>query len=153
MDSCGAEVGGVHAAVDAFQAKARQLLGGVVACMEKRRRRGAGAVRKQEFTKQTAQAVMSWRVGHKVPINVYEGDRPVCQCHTAEDAGAIVQGMNVGNAACRLVEVAMSVRRDGNADELMEHLGAAMNVVCQAIGERDAVGYNTDKGAFLLVRL
>jgi hypothetical protein len=35
-----------------------------------------------------------WRVGLKVPINVYEGDRPVCQCHTAEDAQRIVSAMN-----------------------------------------------------------
>lgn len=31
-----------------------------------------------------------WRVGNKVPLNVYEGDRPVCQCHNAEDAQRIV---------------------------------------------------------------
>jgi hypothetical protein len=29
-----------------------------------------------------------------VPINVYEGDRPVCQCHTAIDAKRIVDAMN-----------------------------------------------------------
>jgi hypothetical protein len=23
-----------------------------------------------------------WRVGSKIPLNVYEGDRPVCQCHS-----------------------------------------------------------------------
>lgn len=37
---------------------------------------------------------MNWRVGKTVPINVYEGDRPVCQCHTAEDAKRIVRAMN-----------------------------------------------------------
>jgi len=35
-----------------------------------------------------------WRVGSKVPINVYEDDRPVCQCQTAADAARIVQAMN-----------------------------------------------------------
>lgn len=35
-----------------------------------------------------------WRVGKKVPINVYDGDRPVCQCQTAQDAKQIVQAMN-----------------------------------------------------------
>lgn len=35
-----------------------------------------------------------WRVGHHVPINVYEGDRPVCQCHTATDALQIVKALN-----------------------------------------------------------
>lgn len=39
-----------------------------------------------------------WRVGRKVPINVYEGDRPVCQCHTVEDAQRIVSAMMTGQA-------------------------------------------------------
>ncbi len=38
-----------------------------------------------------------WRVGHKVPINVYEFDRPVCQCHNPEDAARIVKAMNAGS--------------------------------------------------------
>jgi hypothetical protein len=36
-----------------------------------------------------------WRVGHKVPINVYDRDRPVCQCHNEEDAREIVEAMNM----------------------------------------------------------
>lgn len=39
-----------------------------------------------------------WRVGTKIPLNVYEGDRPVCQCHTAEDAARIVAAMNAQNS-------------------------------------------------------
>ena len=35
-----------------------------------------------------------WRVGSNIPINVYEGDRPVCQCHTLEDAKRIVAAIN-----------------------------------------------------------
>jgi hypothetical protein len=35
-----------------------------------------------------------WRVGQKVPVNVYEGDRPVCQCHSPEDAALIVASVN-----------------------------------------------------------
>ncbi len=35
-----------------------------------------------------------WRVGKKVPINVYDGDRPVCQCQTALDAALIVAAVN-----------------------------------------------------------
>jgi hypothetical protein len=41
--------------------------------------------------------IMSWRTGHKVPINVYEGSnpgRPVCQCHNEEDAALIVEAVN-----------------------------------------------------------
>ena len=37
---------------------------------------------------------MSWRVGSRVDLNVYDGDRPVCQCHNAEDAANIVAAMN-----------------------------------------------------------
>ena len=37
---------------------------------------------------------MSWRVGKKVPINIYDGDRPVSQCHTAKDARRIVAAVN-----------------------------------------------------------
>ncbi|HLX21650.1 MAG TPA: hypothetical protein VKR23_16005 [Gaiellaceae bacterium] len=35
-----------------------------------------------------------WRVGTKIPINVYDGDRPVCQCQTALDARLIVYAVN-----------------------------------------------------------
>jgi hypothetical protein len=35
-----------------------------------------------------------WRIGRQVPINVYEGDRPICQCHTATDARRIVEAVN-----------------------------------------------------------
>jgi hypothetical protein len=35
-----------------------------------------------------------WRVGHKIPLNVYDGDRPVCQCHSNEDALLIVRAIN-----------------------------------------------------------
>lgn len=35
-----------------------------------------------------------WRRGRQVPLNVYEGDRPVCQCHTPEDAAQIVACVN-----------------------------------------------------------
>jgi hypothetical protein len=37
---------------------------------------------------------MNWRVGRKIPINVYDGERPVCQCQTAMDAKRIVEAMN-----------------------------------------------------------
>jgi hypothetical protein len=35
-----------------------------------------------------------WRVGSKVKLNVYDGDRPVCQCHSFLDAMAIAAAMN-----------------------------------------------------------
>lgn len=38
---------------------------------------------------------LSWRVGSKILLSVYEGDRPVCQCHTELDAARIVEAMNL----------------------------------------------------------
>jgi hypothetical protein len=35
-----------------------------------------------------------WRTGRHVPINVYEGDIPVCQCQTADYARRIVSAVN-----------------------------------------------------------
>ncbi len=37
---------------------------------------------------------MTWRQGNKIKLNVYCDDRPVCQCHTEEDAVALVTAMN-----------------------------------------------------------
>ena len=41
-----------------------------------------------------------WRTGGKIKLNVYEGNRPVCQCHNEEDARRIVDAMNrvLGNS-------------------------------------------------------
>lgn len=36
----------------------------------------------------------AWRTGHKVKLNVYDGDRPVCQCHSQKDAERIVRAVN-----------------------------------------------------------
>lgn len=45
-----------------------------------------------------------WRLGRNVPINVYEGDRPICQCHTAIDAKQIVDAMNKSAAMQEALE-------------------------------------------------
>ncbi len=37
--------------------------------------------------------MVRWRVGSN-PLDVYEGDRPVCQCHNEEDARRIVDAVN-----------------------------------------------------------
>lgn len=34
-----------------------------------------------------------WRVGRKIALNVYEGERPVCQCHNEIDASRITNAM------------------------------------------------------------
>ncbi len=39
-----------------------------------------------------------WRVGGKVPLNVYRDDKPMFQCHTPEDAAEVVALLNSGGA-------------------------------------------------------
>lgn len=36
-----------------------------------------------------------WRQGKHVAQNVYDGDRPVCQCQTVNDARLIVESVNL----------------------------------------------------------
>ena len=55
-------------------------------------RQGAGVPGRMAHTGAWEMSV--WRVGSKIPLNVYDGDRPVCQCHTPEDAARIVAAMN-----------------------------------------------------------
>lgn len=43
-----------------------------------------------------------WRVGSKVPLNVYENNRPVCQCHFEHDAVKIVDALNSNNVIAEL---------------------------------------------------
>lgn len=58
---------------------------------------------------------LRWRVGAKVPINVYEGDRPVCQCQTAIDAALIVESVNGLRAAReKIAELGEELRAELN---------------------------------------
>jgi len=62
---------------------------------------------------------MSWRVGSRVPINVYDGDRPVCQCQTAIDAKMIVAAINEPN---QKVILELEAERDRWNDEYRESM-------------------------------
>lgn len=44
----------------------------------------------------------AWRVGERNPLNVYEGDRSVCQCHNTQDAARIVKAANFARAEGKL---------------------------------------------------
>ena len=54
-------------------------------------------------------------------------------------------------AACQLLGVCVSVRRNGNTDEFMERLCEAMNGICELVGERDAIAYLEAQGRFVVV--
>lgn len=45
-------------------------------------------------TDPTSEMPALWRVGRKVALNVYEGDRPAFQCHTPEEAARVVGLLN-----------------------------------------------------------
>jgi hypothetical protein len=47
-----------------------------------------------EKSSETIEQRLRWRVGGKVPLNVYENDEPMFQCHTPEDAARIVAMLN-----------------------------------------------------------
>lgn len=46
----------------------------------------------------------TWRVGGKVPLNVYEDNKPMFQCHTPEDAARIVRLLNGASELYRALE-------------------------------------------------
>ncbi len=48
-----------------------------------------------------------WRVGGKIPLNVYEGERPMFQCHTPGEAARVVA---ILNSAGKLAEALERVR-------------------------------------------
>lgn len=72
-----------------------------------------------------------WRVGTKVPLNVYEGDRPVCQCHTAEDAARIVAAMTSVPQLRATLEATLPFV-DGTFDGAMARIRAARAVLAEA---------------------
>ena len=74
-----------------------------------------------------------WRVGKKVPINVYEGERPICQCQTAVDARMIVSAVK-GRYA--------HMCRDGH--EQIGYSDSEQCPLCRARGERDLLAPSPD---------
>jgi hypothetical protein len=48
--------------------------------------------------------VSNWRVGGKVPLNVYHHDRPMFQCHTPEDAANIVHLLNLADSSEQTIQ-------------------------------------------------
>jgi hypothetical protein len=61
-----------------------------------------------------------WRQGHKVPINVYQEDRPVCQCQNEQDAKAIVDAMNHEPAIRDLIAQATADALEAAAQKLLD---------------------------------
>lgn len=61
---------------------------------------------------------MIWRQGLHVPYNVYEGDRPICQTHTAMDARRICAAMNHSDGADILEDILAAVQQQGDAVEI-----------------------------------
>ena len=69
---------------------------------------------------------MPWRVGTKVPLNVYdEHGHPVCQCHTVADARRIVAAVNASNAAWHLCQSLLACR-EGVTEELIREVSNAL---------------------------
>lgn len=55
---------------------------------------------------------MTWRVGTKIPLNLYKDERPVCRCHNEEDARELAAGMNAAYALAEgMAEAIVEARR------------------------------------------
>lgn len=63
---------------------------------------------------------MSWRVGSKIPLSVYDGDRPVCQCHSVGDAALIVDAMNGRESQHATLRAELQRPRSGASTEALE---------------------------------
>lgn len=63
----------------------------------------------------TAEERPQWRVGRRMPINVYEGESPVGQCQTPEYAQVIVDAVNSCTAHRATIEALQ--RKLGLAEE------------------------------------
>jgi hypothetical protein len=63
---------------------------------------GFGSCRDQRDDDLCAACESTWRVGSKVRLNVYEGNKPMFQCHTPEDAARVVDMLNIGASIKRI---------------------------------------------------
>jgi hypothetical protein len=68
---------------------------------------------------------MSWRHGRKIHLNVYDGDRPVCQCHTVEDAAQIILSVNAADAIAQIWQTMRLSYPPGFPQNLLQALEAA----------------------------
>ncbi len=73
-----------------------------------------------------------WHQGSQVPINIYEGDRPICQTHTVADAKRIVAAVNraveqeVSPAQSEIARLRKEgLRVDADADKWMSRAAKA----------------------------
>lgn len=103
-----------------------------------------------DYVELRAQSV--WRVGGKIPLNVYDGDRPVCQCHSVEDASRIVTAMNGATALLRERDELKARVQDRTDTELaaysagLEHgRKEAVKRCLEIIGEEMAADWAADK--------
>ena len=72
----------------------------------------------------------NWRVGGKVPLNVYHHDRPMFQCHTPEDAGRIVHLLNQRDSSEQTIR-ANEQERCAKVAKEAEHFIYCNHVECQ----------------------
>lgn len=80
-----------------------------------------------------------WRIGTKIPLNVYDGDRPVCQCHSLMDAIDIVTAINLQASVIEERNSAIADR-----DQALQSLLLAVRLKLKAQGELEEAKRNVD---------
>ena len=69
-----------------------------------------------------------WRVGTKVPVNIYKGDVIAAQAQTPELAAELVSAANNGIAADTLLQLHKVPPTPARLREMADHLGFAADV-------------------------
>jgi hypothetical protein len=68
---------------------------------------------------------LTWRVGHNIPRNLYEGDQDVGRMDTPELARRVVDAMNAGSLPAHLMELAARAEAVGLLERCRVALGEA----------------------------
>lgn len=63
-----------------------------------------------------------YRTGHRVPLNVYDGDRPIFQAHSEQDAERFVALMNIGERIETVTAAEIAQHIEGAFDDLAAKL-------------------------------
>jgi hypothetical protein len=79
-----------------------------------------------------------WRVGEKVPLNVYLNDKPMFQCHTPEAAAMVVEKLNANERlTARVAELEWANQNIGR--QLLGHSEAVNHAVEEIDRLREAL--------------
>ena len=90
-----------------------------------------------------------WKVGSKVKLNVYKDDRPICQCHSKEDAEELVAGMNAQEAQKKTSAAQLRVL----ARMIQERATIRVSTWAVTIGRRNGIRTKISRSSYDAMRV